>query len=194
VGTLAATGHLGVHPIPHPAPHSDTHTVPHSDTGIHSELRPKPPYYREGHNPTVNWLVIYIVLSNNVGHQHIEDHGQFNNVTFVSNCSGPVNISLTISGRNETIIISPNGTYSIYVNDSTCQNYTGFQIHGNNTYTNCTVIVDYSFIPCNGEDWLVAFQIFVVVIILTFAIILPIWMGTMIYYRCRVRQKYVEHP
>ena len=166
--------------IPRPAPHPVPHPAPKAP-------KPAQQYYSRN-----TWLIAYIIISSNQ-HHHIEEHGQFNNITFISNCSQPIHISLDISGYVENITILPNSYRSIYINDSDCQGYAGFKIIKSNIYSDCELRLDYSFTPCEDRTFLVLIIfIFIIVILGVLLTIAVISIAIIIYRKIRQHKNYTE--
>lgn len=178
------------HSVPHLEPHLEPHLAPH--LASHSESRPRPPHY-ENSNHKMDWLVVYIIISHHSEPHQIQDHGKFNNITITSNCSESINVTVTISGENETITLTPYESKSVYVNDSTCQSYTGATIYTNVTYDNCTVSLDYSYIPCDTSVGTI-FIIFFVVVVAFLTIVAIVRIAVLIYRKCRQNEDYLPFP
>lgn len=160
-------GATGFHPPPayHPPVHPPEYHPP--PRPVYNPVSRPHPYT----SSSTNWLLIYVILSHNSQHHYIEERGQFNNITLVSNCSEIVNVTLNLSGENETISLIPNEVLSIYVNDSTCQNFTGFHLYQPREYNNCIVTVDYSFIPCDAAYGIFIAGVVLLAALLTFILI-----------------------
>lgn len=179
-------GHAGGH-----GGHAEGHG---GHVGEHSESGSRHP--PSGASTSRLWIYYFIML-NHPGYHDVREHGSSNNITLSSNCSKSVNFLLDISGENRTINLSPNSSLLIHVEDSECRNYTGFRINANNTDSNCTLVVDYSFLPCEDAD----FPVIGIIAVLLFAIVISVLIGVAIaiplstWTRSKLRRRnYTEYP
>lgn len=137
------------------------------------------------------WLMVSIILSDKP--HYIETNGQEYNLTITSNCSYPVNISITFLSQESISTVEQYQHKSIYVNNSACSNHTGMFVNAYNNH-NCTVSMDYLYTLCQSSESVVAFIIFFAISLGGIFLVILIYLGQKLYRKYRNQEAYMTFP